>query len=166
MRRGLAALSLIALGCAALSAPPREQPRTPGAKLAASAERVASDYGCAERKRPHFVLEESSLVPTPLAAGGELDHRLAYALCPARANQGVAGKLRTRILFEGKPVVDDSADYRLEPGRVVVDTLIALPPTAPPGAYELDVTFTSASLRFATRLPFSVLARRESRPSR
>jgi hypothetical protein len=156
MTRGLALLLALSLGCASFPARQEPVPTTPGAKLVATADQVAQQYGCAKRKLPHFVLEESTATPTPIAAGAELDHRLAYALCPARADTGVSGKLRTRILYEGKAVVDDSADYQLLPGRIVVDTLIGLPPTAPPGGYELEVSFIGASVRFSTKLPFAV----------
>lgn len=160
MTRALAITALLlGLGCAlAPPAPPARESRVPGAKRAAEAAQVEREYGCGKRKRPYFVLEESSLAPSPLAAGEEFDHRVAYALCPARPGAAVAGKLRTRILFEGKAVVDDTTDYRLDPGRFVVDTFIALPPSAPPGAYELDVSFASPKVRFATKLPFSVVA--------
>ena len=150
-----------ALGCVVppsgrAAHPPAKAAQLAGPKLLGSEAEVARAYGCAQRAKPLLVLEESSLRPTPLAAGEEFGHRIVYALCPARAGQGVAGKLRTRIRFGGAVVVEDSADFRALPGRWAVDTFIALPAQAAPGAYELDLEFTGAQLRFATQLPFSV----------
>jgi hypothetical protein len=162
------AIALLAtlLGCVALpQRPAAHTPPTnaqqPGAKLLGTEAEVAREYDCAKQKRPLLVLEESFLRPTPLAAGQEFGHRIVYALCPARAKQPVFGKLRTRITFGGKGIVDDSADFRVEPGRWAVDTFISLPPQAKPGAYELELEFTSAAspVRFATKMPFSVWMR-------
>ncbi len=160
IRAWIAASLTAALGCVAPapgSAPPRaHRAQLPGAKLLAPAADVAREYACAARTKPLLVLEQSSIQPSPLAAGEEFGHRFVVALCPARPGQGAAGKLRTRIRFGASVVVDDSADYRVEPGRWAVDTFIALPPQAAPGSYELELEFASAELRFATRVPFSV----------
>ena len=140
---------------------PAKNTQQAGAKLLGTEAEVAREYDCAQAKKPVLVLEESSLRPTPLAAGQEFGHRIVYALCPARVKQGVAGKLRTRIRFGSAVVVDETTDYRVEAGRWAVDTFIALPPHARPGAYELDLEFISAAgqVRFATNLPFSVWVR-------
>jgi len=159
------AIALLAalLGCVALperplAHTPAKNRQLPGAKLLGTEAEVVRQYGCAREKKPLLVLEESFLRPTPLAAGEEFGHRIVYAFCPARAKQAVSGKLRTRIAFGGAVVVDDSADFRVEPGRWAVDTFISLPPQAKPGAYELELEFTSAAapVRFATKMPFSV----------
>ena len=163
LTRALCALVLVgASACVApASAPARYTPRTsaqlPGPKLLGSESEVALQYACAKPK-PLLVLEASTLAPTPLAAGQEFAHRIVYALCPARAKQGVAGTLRTRIRHGAQVVVDDSAPHRLEPGRWAVDTFITLPPQARAGAYEIELEFTAAGspLRFATKMPFSV----------
>ena len=157
------ALLLLALSLACV-APPREpqpargNPQQPGAKLLANEAEVARQYECARRARPLLVLEESALRPTPLAAGQEFGHRIVYALCPARAGQRLAGTLRTRISFAGAVLVNDGAPFTASPGRWAVDTFIALPPQAKPGAYELEVAFTPAggAVGFATKMPFSV----------
>ena len=160
MRASAAAVVVAALGCVAPAPgsvaqhPPRAQ--LPGPTLLAPANEVKREYGCAAEARALLVLEQSSIQPSPLAAGEEFGHRIVYALCPARPQQGVAGKLRTRIRFGERVVVDDTADYRIEPGRWAVDTFIALPREAPPGSYQLDLEFTSGQLSFATRMPFSV----------
>lgn len=167
LRRALALAGLAtALACVAPpTAPaaysPAKSSQLPGPKLISTELEVAREYACAQQKKPLLVLEESSLRPTPLAAGQEFGHRVVYALCSARAKQGIAGKLRTRIRFGAAVLVDDTSDYRIEPGRWAVDSFIALPPQAKPGAYELDLEFTSAAgpVRFATRMPFSVWVR-------
>ena len=129
-----------------------------GPKLLGTDTEVGREYGCGQRSEPLLVLEESSLRPTPLAAGQEFGHRIVYALCPARSRQAVAGKLRTRIRFGNGVLVDDRADFTVRPGRWAVDTFIALPPEAKPGGYELELEFTSAAspVRFTTKMPFSV----------
>jgi hypothetical protein len=155
----LAATLLFALACAA---PPRSRPnanpQVPGAKQLGTEPEVGRQYDCAKQKRPLLVLEESALRPTPLTAGQEFGHRIVYALCPARAKQPLAGKLRTRISFAAAVLVDDTAPFTAQPGRWAVDTFIALPPQAKPGAYQLEVTFTPAggAIGFATKMPFSV----------
>lgn len=162
MTRTLAiALLAAALGCAAPG--PRAHPsarnaQQPGPKLLGSAAEVARQYDCARRRTPLLVLEESALRPTPLAAGQEFGHRIVYSLCPARAKQPLAGKLRTRIAFGSAVIVDDTAAFSAQPGRWAVDTFIALPPHAQPGAYALEVSFTPAggAVGFATKMPFSV----------
>jgi hypothetical protein len=168
VRRVLALLALAgALGCLAPpSGAPRQSPaaasaQLPGPKLLGTAAEVAREYRCAKQRRPLLVLEESALRPTPLAAGQEFGHRIVYALCPAKAGRPVEGKLRTRISFQGRSIVDDSTDFRALPGRWAIDTFIALPPAAEPGAYELELEFTSsaAPVRFSTKMPFSVWLR-------
>jgi hypothetical protein len=160
MTRGLAiAALLLGLACAAPSGVrPPANPQQPGAKLLGTEPEVARQYDCATQKRPLLVLEESALRPTPLPAGQEFGHRIVYALCPVRARQPLAGKLRTRISFGGAVVVDDAAPFTAHPGRWAVDTFIALPAQAKPGAYQLEVTFTPAggAIGFATKMPFSV----------
>ncbi len=158
----VAALLFAAAGCAtapqrAAYAPARNA-QQPGAKLLGTEVEVAREYDCAQQRRPLLVLEESALRPTPLAAGQEFGHRIVYALCPARAKQPLAGKLRTRIAFGGATVVDDTTEFIAQPGRWAVDTFIALPPKAKPGAYQLEVTFIHAggAIGFATKMPFSV----------
>jgi hypothetical protein len=158
----LALFAALALGCVAAPLAPERtaarSPQQPGPKLLGTAAEVAREYACAAQARPLLVLEESALRPTPLAAGQEFGHRIVYALCPARAEQALAGTLRTRIAFGGRVIVEDSAEFRAEPGRWAVDTFIALPPRAKPGAYELEVTFTpgAGAVGFATKMPFSV----------
>jgi hypothetical protein len=168
MRRVLALLLIVgALGCALppsavprAYAPPRNE-NLPGPKQLSTETEVARDYACAAQKKPLLVLEESSLRPTPLAAGQEFGHRIVYALCPARASQPLAGRLRTRIRFGAAVVVDDATAFAAKPGRWAIDTAIALPPQAKPGAYELELTFTHAggALGFTTKMPFSVWKR-------
>jgi hypothetical protein len=162
-RLALAALIAALTACAtAVPAPsaryePNKSSQLPGPKLLGTEAEVAHEYACA-RAKASLVLEASSLAPSPLAAGQEFGHRVVYALCPARAKEGVAGTLRTRIRYGAQVVVDDSAQHRVEPGRWAVDTFVALPPHAKPGAYELEVEFASAAspVRFATKIPFSV----------
>ena len=156
IRSSIATLLLAALGCVTAAPGGRPGAQEPGPKLLAPAAEVAREYACSAGAKPLLVLEQSSIQPSPLAAGEEFAHRFVYALCPARPQQGVAGTLRTRIRFGAGVVIDDSTGYRVEPGRWAVDTFIALPPHAAPGAYELDLEFTSPQLRFATRVPFSV----------
>ncbi|HEY8120700.1 MAG TPA: hypothetical protein VII78_05235 [Myxococcota bacterium] len=154
-----------ALGCVVPATPaaytPAKNAQRAGPKQLGTEAEVAREYACNAQRAPLLVLEESSLRPTPLAAGQEFGHRIVYALCPARAKQPLAGTLRTRIRFGSAVVVDDSADFAAQPGRWAVDTFIALPPQAKPGAYELELEFTPAAgaVRFATKMPFSVWMR-------
>ena len=162
MIRALAiALLALTLGCIAPAQPhylPARNAQQPGPKQLGTEAEVVRQYDCARHRGPLLVLEESALRPTPLAAGEEFGHRIVYALCPARARQPLVGTLRTRIAFGSSVVVDDSAAFRAEPGRWAVDTFIALPPKAKPGAYQLEVTFSPAAgaVGFATTMPFSV----------
>jgi hypothetical protein len=162
MTRALAIAGLaLTLGCIAPTRPhhsPATNAQQPGPKQLGTEAEVMRQYDCARQGRPLLVLEESALRPTPLAAGEEFGHRIVYALCPARARQPLVGTLRTRIAFGGSVVVDDRARFRADPGRWAVDTFIALPPQAKPGAYQLEVSFSPAggAVGFATEMPFSV----------
>jgi len=160
------ALACVAPPPAAPAYHPAKSSQLPGPKLLGTEAEVARQYACSGAKKPLLMLEESSLAPTPLAAGEEFGHRIVYALCPARAKEGASGRLRTRISFGGAVLVDDTADYRVEPGRWAVDTFIALPPQAKPGAYELQLDFASAQVRFAARMPFSVWVPASGAPAR
>ena len=65
--------------------------RSPGEKLAALPEHVADEYDCARVRRPFVRLERVEVVPDRVRAGGAVNHRLVYALCPARTTDVVRG---------------------------------------------------------------------------
>jgi hypothetical protein len=151
---------VLALGCAScayLPAPLERPFRAPGQHLQQFPEEVAVEYGCAKQKLPWFKIEQREVWPKRVRAGGELGHRLVYALCTAGATEVVTGTLETRIVHRGKPVVRDANQtYDLRPGRWVVDVFVTVPPAAQDGVYALEVEFKSANVHFAQSDTFAV----------
>ncbi len=118
---------------------------------------MSREYGCAERSLPFFIVELDELVPPRVRAGGEFNHRMVYALCPAAPTQVVSGGLSTRIRFRGEPIFHETeAVYELRPGRWRVDTIVEVPDHAEPGVYAYEIEFASASLRFERGLTFLI----------
>jgi hypothetical protein len=135
--------------------------RPPGEKLAALPERVADEYGCARVTRPFVRLERVEVVPDRVRAGGAVNHRLVYALCPARTTDVVRGALVTRVLYAGQTLMSDRQPrYELKPGRWIVDATIEIPATARTGVYAIEVQFEGSSVRFRGERAFAVAAAR------
>jgi hypothetical protein len=154
----VAALSLVAaLGCAEVMGKLQRSLRSPGEKLASVPDEVWSEYKCDEQKLPVFHLEKTQLVPQRVTAGENVNHRIVYALCPTEPTLVIEGKLETRILFKGKPVLRDAdGHYEIKPGRWVVDTFIQIPPQAETGIYSVEVQFVSESVTFREERSFAV----------
>lgn len=151
----LATLLGLSSGCAHL----RLSLREPGEQLRDFPEVVAEEYRCGDRALPFFQLEQNELLPVRVRAGGEFNHRMIYALCPADPTAVVRGTMATRIRFEGTPIVrDEIRDYVLRPGRWVVDALVRLPEDARIGVYALEVDFRSETVSFTQTLTFAVEA--------
>lgn len=149
----LAALS----GCAHPMGRMRQAFREPGEKLTDLPDAVARDLGCAERPLPHVALERNEINPERVRAGGEFNHRLVYALCPAEPTAVVAGTLTTRIRFKGRVLVTDRVEgYELKPGRWIVDSSVALPPSAEPGVYALEWDFEGPGVNEGATATFGV----------
>lgn len=133
--------------------------RDPGEQLRDFPEIVSEEYRCGDRHLPFFQLEHNELVPVRVRAGGEFNHRMVYALCPAGPTDVVRGTMATRIRFEGSSIVEDQIDdYVLRPGRWVVDALVRLPENARIGVYALEVEFESDDVSFTQTLTFAVEA--------
>jgi hypothetical protein len=131
--------------------------RPPGEKLAALPEEVAEEYGCSRIARPFVRLERVEIVPDRVRAGGKVNHRFVYALCPVRASEGVRGALVTRVLHAGRTVLRDREPrYELKPGRWIVDATVEIPEAAKPGVYAIEVAFEGASVRFGAERAFAV----------
>lgn len=159
--RGRAALALVlavALGCqTTLVGKLRKSFREPGQRLVELPAEVAEEYECGGRELPYFELERLELVPLRLAAGGEFNHRMVYALCPSAPTQVVRGTLETRIRFKGEPIVSERIEgFEIKPGRWVVDAFIQLPKDAEEGVYALELDFESREVDFEERLTFGV----------
>jgi hypothetical protein len=157
--KALAALVLAAscLSCAYLPAPVDQYFRKPGVQLGEVPEKVAEQYQCQNQKLPWFKLEKLEVWPKRLHAGEELGHRLVYALCMDGATDVVSGKLDTRIVYRGKPIVSDTdPKYELRPGRWIVDVFVTVPPVAAEGLYALELEYKSGSVRFKDSRTFVV----------
>jgi len=148
----------LAAGCAGTRAAVVKQLRDPGERLTAFPEEVWEEYGCGEQRRPFFVIEANELVPERVEPGGEFNHRLVYALCPAGPTEVEAGRLHTRIRFRGRAIVSESERYELKPGRWVVDSFVQLPESAEPGIYSFELDFDSRAVDFERGLSFLVTA--------
>lgn len=153
-------LASLALGCQTtqrLAGEAQRRMRPPGETLEALPERVAEEYDCDRIPRPFVRLESSEIVPDRVSAGGAVNHRMVYALCPARPTDVVRGALETRILHAGRVVVRDrDAQYELRPGRWIVDATVEIPDAASDGVYAIEVVFESKAVRFRDEKTFAV----------
>ena len=153
---GLLVVALLA-GCAHPIGVARRALREPGETLRDLPERVEQELGCAGRARPYALLETNEVNPPRVRPGGAFNHRIVYALCPSTPTATVEGTLTTRIRFKGRVLVDDRIDgYELKPGRWVVDSSVALPPTAEPGVYALEWRFAGAGIEEGGSVTFAV----------
>ena len=147
-------------GCASLRWSLQKAGREEGAQLAAFPEEVAREYGCAERALPFLAVERSELVPPRVRAGGEFNHRLVYALCPARPTEVVAGRLVEGIRFRGVILHREVREgFELRPGRWVLDAFVELPGGAEPGVYAYEIRFEGGPVAFEERHTFVVESR-------
>ncbi len=157
LRVALAALVLVALGCASVAGRVRKSFREPGEHFEAFPEEVWKQYECEGRKLPFFKLERIELVPRKLRAGDEFNHRIVYALCPEHSSEVLAGTLQTRILFRGQAVVRETDPaYEFKPGRWIVDAFVSVPEQAEPGIYSMELAFEGAALSFEESQTFLV----------
>ena len=155
--KALAAALLICLGCASTLSALKLRFREPGERLQTFPEKVWEQYKCGQRKLPFLEIEDLELSPRHLKPGDEFNQRLIYVLCPATASGVVTGRLDTRILYRGKPVVrQHDSSYDLKPGRWVVDTFVRLPKNAGAGVYAFELKFKGGKLRFEKTLSFAV----------
>jgi hypothetical protein len=153
----LAALLLAASGCTTWLGNVRRSLRDPGVHFRAFPEEVAQEYACAEKPLPFFRIEKVELLPSRLRPGEEFNHRLVYALCPVTPTGVVAGTLHTRILFRGRPLVDErDTHYELRPGRWVVDAFVKVPERASVGIYAMELEFEGDAFDFHERRTFAV----------
>ncbi|MDX1649522.1 MAG: hypothetical protein R3263_06680 [Myxococcota bacterium] len=162
MRRALPLLAaglalVLATGCAQTLGQVRRALREPGEQLVALPDDVSEEYECAARNLPFFSLERHELNPLRLHAGDEFNHRMVYALCPARPTEVVRGSLTTRIRFKGRVIARERLEpFELKPGRWIVDAFVRLPEDAEAGIYALEVVFEGGSVRVDERITFGV----------
>ena len=130
--------------------------REPGERNRGFPEDVAEEYHCEKRPLPFFKVEENELLPERVSPGDEFNHRLQYVMCPKDDTQVVTGTLYTRILYKGRPILTESIQRELSPGRWVVDAFITLPKDAKPGVYALQSEFKSKHGTFDSRATFLV----------
>jgi hypothetical protein len=151
------ALSLaVAPGCSFL----RLQLREPGHRNRTFPEAVAKEYHCDKRPLPFFEFEENELLPRKVSPGKEFNQRLVYVMCPHKPTAVVPGKLRTRVLFEGETILEETVQEKLRPGRWVLDSFITLPENADPGLYAMDVKFESRQGNLHARVDFVVKSKK------
>jgi hypothetical protein len=147
-RVGLVALLVGAVACATpiWVGKLRRAMRDPGQELVDLPAKVERQYDCKEKKLPFFRLERNELNPRRVQPGGELNHRIVYAMCPESPTEVIQGTLVTRIRFKGRPILDETLDpFEIKPGRWIVDAFIALPESAEEGVYALELRFTTES---------------------
>lgn len=109
---------------------------------------VWARYRCASARRlPVAALEEQQLWPQPVAAGSQLTHQFAYALCPAKPAGAVAGTLYRKIYFQGRLVHSGRQPFTLKPGRWEVNAIIKVPQESAAGTYTLRTEFIGRAAR-------------------
>ena len=158
-RIALALLCVLLTGCASSQwlGLARRAMREPGQRLLDLPEKVEARYGCEKRRLPHFELERNEINPNRIRPGGEINHRIVYALCPLRRTEVVVGTLTTRVRFKGSVVLRESIpDFEIKPGRWSVDAFVRLPENAESGVYALEVEFERGRVRFDESLTFGV----------
>jgi hypothetical protein len=158
---GLVALLIGAVGCATpvWVGKVRRALREPGQELVDLPGKVERQYDCDEKQLPFFRLEKNELNPHRVRPGGELNHRIVYAMCPENPTEVIEGALVTRIRFKGKPIVTETLEpFEIKPGRWIVDAFIALPESAEQGVYALELRFTSetSEIEIDERVSFGV----------
>jgi hypothetical protein len=143
-------------GCASLRWSLQKWLRSAGTANLAFPEPVFEQYGCGARSLPFLAIELDELVPPRVRPGGEFNHRMVYALCPAAPTEVVTGLLHTRIRFRGEPLYDESGTYELRPGRWRVDAIVEIPPDAEAGVYAYEISFAAPQLSFERSLTFLI----------
>jgi hypothetical protein len=157
----LGALALAtALGCLSCAYMPAaiERPfRKPGVRLVDFPEKVGVEFNCSSQKLPWFKLETFEVWPKRLEAGTELGYRVVYVLCTGDSTDVVTGKLETRVVFRGQPILrEPEPAYDLRPGRWMIDVFVTVPPSAEEGLYALKLDFKSPSVKFSSSEDFVV----------
>jgi len=148
----LLAMLAAASGCAMLQMKLRE----PGQKNKGFPEDVAYEYNCEKRPLPWFQVEQNEVLPDKLTPGEEFNHRMSYVMCPQDVTDVVSGTMYTRILFRGKPVLQEKQKHDLLPGRWVLDAFVTLPNDLKPGIYALQAEFKSKKGNFEAKSTFLV----------
>ncbi|MGH0035141.1 MAG: hypothetical protein ACQGVK_08925 [Myxococcota bacterium] len=146
------AVAVAGSGCAFV----KLQLREPGHRNKDFPQPVASEYHCDKRPLPFFQFEDNELVPRRMKPGTEFNQRIVYVLCPDRPTGVVAGRLHTRVLFEGETILEEIVDQKLRPGRWILDHFIHLPEDARPGVYAMDIRFESRAGDLEDRVDFVV----------
>ncbi len=147
----------VGAGCASLRWSVQKSFRNEGRANEALPEEVWNEYQCGAKKLPFFEIEKNELIPPRVRPGGEFNHRMVYAMCPAQTTAVVAGRLHTRIRYRGEPLYGETeVDYELLPGRWRVDSFVEIPDAAQPGIYSYELEFTSRSLKFSKHASFLV----------
>jgi len=148
----LAAAAAMTIGCVQLQLKLRE----PGERNAGFPDEIADEYHCEKRPLPFVHVEEDELLPERLSPGDEFNHRMQYVMCPKDDTDVLSGRMVTRILYKGKPILNESVARDLQPGRWVVDSFVKLPSDATPGIYALETEFKSKRGGFSSRATFLV----------
>ncbi len=131
--------------------------RKPGEHLKAFPDKVWKQYGCEKQPLPFFKIELLDLSPRRLKPGEQFKQRFIYALCTAASTGVVTGRLETRIMHRGIPVVHEKdPNYDLKPGRWVIDSFVRLPEDAEVGIYAFELEFRSDLVEFDRTMTFAV----------
>ncbi|HTO69507.1 MAG TPA: hypothetical protein VMR31_06565 [Myxococcota bacterium] len=154
------AIALVCSACAWLPEPLERPFRKPGVRLVDFPEKVSQQFDCPSQKLPWFKLETLEVWPKRIDAGNELGHRMIYVLCTDGPTDVVTGRLDTKIMYRGQPILRESdASYDLRAGRWSIDVFVTVPPDAPEGLYALQLDFKSATVKFSRSETFAVSAK-------
>lgn len=131
--------------------------RKPGEKIVTLPEKVAVEYKCNEKQLPFFYVEKNEVSPTMISPGMELNHHLVYVMCPTVPSEVINAILFRRIYYQGKMIFQDiTENFKIKPGRWVVDVYIIVPPKATQGVYSLEMEIKSDKIRFKDAKTFIV----------
>jgi len=124
--------------------------RSPGESLSATPEETAKTYSCKYTENTLY-LELSEVLPERVKAGAEINHRIRIAFCPSVPSGTVQGTIVRRVLYKGRTMFADTAQYEFKPGTWTIDAFVAIPNKAPAGVYALEalISYQDKSLKKA-----------------
>jgi hypothetical protein len=129
-------------GCSAIHQQIVAAARQPGDKLLSTPEQIAREPNCANRQQPFVQVESMEVLPEMVKAGGRINHRLIYAMCPLnKFTDTIKARVTRNMFFKGEPVARNVKDaVELKAGRWAIDSFFTLPPESPLGVYALEVS--------------------------
>lgn len=128
-----------------------------GNKLLKMTAETVRDEGCRTLQLPFLRLVGSEVYPARAAPGRTLNHRMIYALCPARPGTTLTATLTKRLFSSDRLILDEpNTRYQFRPGTWADDDEIVVPLSAPKGKYTMEIEIALGTVTQSTRAEFSI----------